>query len=176
MRGTSAAARICGAAVETDEEGLLAIVSAHGPTTWEDDAAWFTFVSDLSEQVSILSALGGQGRVQFLAGGDRNVDLDGDSDRLASLEETQREWQPIRGPPTFARSMVDTEHGLRWRASPVPLGPHAGDRQAKARGKAVEGATLRRTASPSAPGLSPDARRSDPASRVPPLISWIATQ
>lgn len=43
----------------------------------------------------------------MLAGGDWNIDLDGDSDRLSALEETLRGSQPIRGPPTFFRPSGD---------------------------------------------------------------------
>lgn len=102
-RGTFAKAGACGAAIETHDEGLLIIVSAHGPTTWEGDSEWFDFLFDLKVQIEDLSALGGNGRTQMLAGGDWNTDLDSDSDRFASLEETLRAWAPICGPPTFVR-------------------------------------------------------------------------
>lgn len=85
------------------DEGTLIVLSMHGPMSWEDEREWYGFLSEVAEQIGQLGALGGTGRVQFLAGGDWNVDLDGDSDRLTSLEETLRGWRPIRAPPTFVR-------------------------------------------------------------------------
>lgn len=68
IRGTFAARRACGAALDADDEGTLVVVAAHSLTTWEDDAEWFAFSAELDEQIGELAALGGRGRVQFLAG------------------------------------------------------------------------------------------------------------
>lgn len=107
VRGTFAAAGACRADIDTGDEGLLIIASVHSPTTWGGDSEWFDFLSELEVQVADFPALGGNGRThartQMLGGGDWNIDLDSDSDRLASWDKTVRGWTPIRGPPTFVR-------------------------------------------------------------------------
>lgn len=77
-------------ATETDDEGVLVIISLHRLTSWKGVAEWFGFLSELDTQIAQLAGLGRGGRVQMLTGGGWNVDLDGDSDRLMALEEVLR--------------------------------------------------------------------------------------
>lgn len=130
IRGTSASRRTCGVAIETDDEGVLVIISLHGPTSLEGE--WFGFLSELDTQIAQLAGLGR---------GDWKLDLDGDSDRLTALEEVLRTWRAIHGSPTFVRpgstwerldgfyacgpwaAQFETDEGshLRFRSDHVPV-------------------------------------------------------
>lgn len=63
IRGSSIARRMCGAAIGSDDEGTLIVISVHAPMSWEHDSEWFDFLVELHTQIAVLSALGNGGRV-----------------------------------------------------------------------------------------------------------------